>query len=352
LGATGFVLRPPVGRFFVVVDQALLPYPLVTAMYSSLFPANLLGVPPKKRLATLVAARPLVTRVAPSPTGFMHVGTMRVALHNALAASASGGRFLLRIDDTDDNRNRADAVDLIHSTLDRLGLIPAQHFHQSDRRIAHQDSVQRLLDAGWAVRDQGAVRLAPHARDLAPTSFFDLTTGVVPISSTWLDHADGLVLLRQDGTPTYHLASIVDDMDYGINLVLRGMDHQANTAKQLILALALKHAGHPGAPAFCDQVLFGHCGLLMYRDKKLSKRDPDSDGRQWLDRVGPSALHQGLLTLGWGHPNPQFDRQVPSMTWDDLVSVFPQGCLRSSNCRFDPDKLLALARKHHHRGAA
>lgn len=317
-------------------------------MHASLFPSALSALHPKQRLGALVAARPLITRVAPSPTGHMHVGTVRVALHNALAAQASGGQFWLRIDDTDADRNQADAVALIHTSLDRLGLHPVQHFHQSARRSSHRDAVQRLLDTGWAVRDQGAVRLAPQARDLAPASFFDLVTGVVPVSDTWLNHADGLVLLRQDGSPTYHLASIVDDMDHGINLVLRGMDHQANTPKQLILARALAQAGHPTAAAFCDQVLFGHCGLLMYQGKKLSKRDPASDGRQWLDGVGSTALLQGLLTLGWGHPDPQFDRRVPTLDWAAMVQAFPQGSLRSSNSQFDPAKLMALARKHGH----
>jgi glutamyl-tRNA synthetase len=319
-------------------------------MHASLQPDALLSLHPKQRLSALVAARPLITRVAPSPTGHLHVGTVRVALHNALAASASGGQFWLRIDDTDDARNQVEAVALIHTSLARLGLTPHRSFHQSDRRQAHHDAVQRLLDTGWAVRDQGAIRLAPQARDLATASFFDLVTGVVPVSDTWLNHADGLVLLRQDGSPTYHLASVVDDMDHGINLVLRGMDHQANTPKQLILARALAQAGHPTAASFCDQVLFGHGGLLMYQGRKLSKRDPASNGAQWLDQVGPQALLQGVLTLGWGYPDPQFDKVLPTLDWDGLVQAFPQGSLRSANCQFDPLKLYALARKQPSRG--
>ena len=315
-------------------------------MLASLVPSPLWDLPPKQRLTTLLGA-PVHCRVAPSPTGHVHLGTVRTALHNALAARASGGSFLLRIDDTDAARNDDAHVDLIHRSLAILGLTPDQVFHQSSRRASHHGAVQALLDAGLAVRDGDAVRLAPHARQLAPDKFFDLAAGVCSLSATLLDHADGLVLLRSDGSPTYHLASIVDDIDAGITLILRGMDHLSNVPKQVIIARALAQVDYPGAQAFCDGVVFAHVGLILKDGKKLSKRDNDSNLFHYLDAgTPPQALLHWAMGLGWGHPDSAFDKKWPVLALADMPGVFAQGGLRSSNCALNLDKLAALSRKH------
>lgn len=316
-------------------------------MFASLVQSPSWDLPPKQRLAALLAS-PVHCRVAPSPTGHVHLGTVRTALHNALAARASGGSFLLRIDDTDASRNDKAHVDLIHTSLDLLGLVPDRSFHQSDRLDHHHAAVHALLDAGWATHDHGAVRLTPAARPLAPDRFFDLASGVCRISPTLLDHADGLVLLRSDGSPTYHLASIVDDIDAKITLILRGMDHLANVPKQILIALALADAHYPGARDFCDQVMFAHVGLILKNGKKLSKRDNDSNLFHYLDAgTPPDALAHWALGLGWGHPDADFDKKWPVMDRAAMPGVFAQGGLRSSNCALNQDKLASLARKYH-----
>lgn len=231
-------------------------------------------------------------------------------------------------------------------SLDRLGLVPAFVFHQSDRLSAHQAAAQALLDHGLAVRDQGAVRLKPGlAADLLGPQFFDLAAGVCAVGPVQVQHADGLVLLRSDGTPTYHFASIVDDIYAGVTLILRGSDHLANTPKQMAVAQTLAKAGWPGADAFCQAVCVAHVGLITKQGKKLSKRDADSDAMAFLDAgIAPNALLHWALMLGWGHPASDFDRRYPILNLDGMVDVFPQGGLRSTNCNLQPDKLQALQR--------
>lgn len=315
-------------------------------MIASLVPSDAWTLPAKQRLGAFLSQAPARCRVAPSPTGHFHLGTARTALHNFLAAKASGGQFLLRIDDTDRTRNDDAHVTLIRQCMDALGLVPDGVFHQSDRLDRHQAAAHLLLDRGWAVRDGDAVRLAPKARSLAPRQIFDLAAGVCPISDTFLDHADGLVLLRSDGHPTYHFASIVDDIDSQITLILRGMDHLPNVAKQVLVAQALAQAGFPGAQAFCDTVMFAHVGLIMKDGKKLSKRDGASNLVAYLDQgTPPNAVLQWAMGLGWGHPNASFDKLYPRIDPADMPNLFAQGGLRAVNCNLNPDKLASIARK-------
>lgn len=315
-------------------------------MLTSLNSTTAWQLPAKQRLSTFLSQAPARTRVAPSPTGHVHLGTVRTALHNLLAARASGGTFLLRIDDTDAARNDQAHVDLIHQSMDRLGLAPDDMFHQSARRAAHLAAAQHLLSAGLAVHDGDAIRMAPDARSLAPPQFFDLASGVCVISATFLDQSDGLVLVRSDGSPTYHFASIVDDITSGINLILRGMDHLSNVSKQVIIARALAASDYPGAQVFCDQVAFAHVGLILKDGRKLSKRDNDSNLTHYLDAgIPPQALLQWSLGLGWGHPDPQFDRAWPLIALSDMPTLFSQGGLRASNCSLDLGKLNSITRK-------
>ena len=315
-------------------------------MIASLVPTDAWSLPPKQRLGAFLSQAPARCRGAPRPTGHFHLGTARTALHNFLVARASGGQFLLRIDDTDRTRNDDSHVALIHRCMHALNLSPDGLFHQSDRLGQHQAAAQLLLDSGWAVRDGDAVRLAPKARDLAPARFFDLAAGVCPISDTFLNHADGLVLLRSDGLPTYHFASIVDDIDNNITLILRGMDHLPNVAKQVLVALALARAGMPGAGRFCDTVAFAHVGLIMKDGKKLSKRDGASNLTGYLDQGIPAAaLLQWAMGLGWGHPDATFDKLHPRIGLDAMPTLFAQGGLRAINCNLNPEKLVSIARK-------
>lgn len=308
---------------------------------------ELRAIKPQARLAHLLAGRPARTRVAPSPTGFFHVGTARCALHNALAARASGGDFMLRLDDTDAARNDDEHVALIHRCLAELGLVPDRAVRQSDRRDRHAKAALAILSAGLAWRDaNGSVRLADVAVDVLPGSFFDLAAGDVAVTSTSKDQCRGLTLLRPDGSATYPLASVVDDVDFGINLVLRGADHLSNTPKQLAIAMAMGAAGWAGASDYVSTCAFAHVGLITKDGKKVSKRD---GGSSLLDALagasGPAVLHWALR-LGWSHPDPAFDKAWPRIGLGDMPSLFAQGRLKGASCDISLPKLASLARIH------
>lgn len=307
---------------------------------------------PQDRLGLLLAGRPAHVRVAPSPTGFFHVGTARCALHNALAAKASGGSFMLRLDDTDAARNDDAHAALIHDCLARLGLGPDRFARQSDRGGVHAAAALAMLDAGMAWRDvDGAVRLSDLAVDALPASFFDLAAGAVAITATSRDQCRGLTLLRRDGGATYPMASVVDDVDFGINLVLRGADHLSNTPKQLAIAMALGNAGWPGAAGFAGSVAFAHVGLITKGGKKLSKRDGGSSLADVLDTAPPAAVLHWALRLGWSHPEAAFDRDWPTMRLADMPGLFAQGRVKGANCDISQDKLSSLARAYKARDA-
>lgn len=303
------------------------------------------GAKPQDRLSVTLKARPARTRVAPSPTGFFHVGTARTALHNWLAARASGGDFLLRVDDTDHARNQDAFIDLIDQSLVSLGLDPDRRVIQSSRQRTHVSAALALLDAGLAWKDMdGSVRLALSAADALPSHFFDLTVGDVAISDTVKAQTNGLTLLRQDGAPTYPLASVVDDIDMGVNLILRGADHLSNTPKQLAIAMALSKIGWSGATAFCDDVVFAHVGLITKQGKKLSKRDGGSSLTDVLHDATAGAVNQWALKLGWSHPDANFDKAWPVLDLKSMVSLFGQGRLKNGNVDISADKLRSLAR--------
>lgn len=317
-------------------------------MLTSLNPSDAWNLASKDRLKAAVA-RPLNCRVAPSPTGHFHVGTLRTALHNYLLAKASGGQFLLRVDDTDQSRNHDDFTQLIFDSLSACGLNHDRIFYQSARKNDHGKASQHLLSQGYAIQDGTAIRLNVDKILNIPTSFFDLSGGVTAIPQAFLDQSKGLVLVRSDGNPTYHFASIVDDIDADINLILRGADHVANTTKQLLIALALAQSGYPKAQKFVDQVLFAHVGLITLKGKKLSKRDQQSDLSLYLkDGFPHQSLLQYVMPLGWGHPDSTFDKQYPIVDLKDMPSLFVQGGLRISNCSLDDNKLQSLKKKWVH----
>lgn len=307
---------------------------------------------PQDRLGMLLAARPAHVRVAPSPTGFFHVGTARCALHNALAAKASGGSFMLRLDDTDAARNDDAHAALIDHCLSALGLVPDRFAKQSARAHIHGQAALAMLGAGVAWRDiDGAVRLSDSAVDALPASFFDLAAGAVAITATSKDQCRGLTLLRRDGGATYPMASVVDDVDFGINLVLRGADHLSNTPKQLAIAMALSKAGWAGAADFVDKAAFAHVGLITKGGKKLSKRDGGSSLSDVLAAAPPAAVLHWALRLGWSHPDAAFDRDWPMIDLAQMPALFAQGRIKGSNCDISQDKLSSLARAYKSRDA-
>lgn len=308
---------------------------------------SLRGAKPQARLAMALAARPALCRVAPSPTGFFHVGTARCALHNALAAKASGGSFMLRLDDTDAARNDPAHTALIHTCLDALGLVPDSFATQSSRADRHAQAALDLLGAGLAWRDaDGSVRLSDAPIDALGDSFFDLAAGDVGISGTSRDQCRGLTLLRSNGSATYPMASVCDDVDFGINFVLRGADHLSNTPKQLAIAQAMAMAGSSAAADFVSGTVFAHVGLITKDGKKISKRDGGSSLLDVLDMAPAAAVLHWALRLGWSHPDSTFDRDWPRIDLSDMPGLFAQGRLRGANCDVSLAKLASLAKAY------
>jgi len=308
--------------------------------------------------------RGVVTRFAPSPTGYLHIGGARTALFNWLFARHHGGKYLLRIEDTDRARSTDSAIEAIFDGLEWLGLggdepAPFQ-FARSDRHAAvanellanghayrcylTQEELQARREAAQAERR--TFRIDSEWRDADPatapadqpfvvrikapregeTVIEDLVQGRVAVQNAELDD---FVLLRSDGTPTYMLAVVVDDHDMGVTHVIRGDDHLNNAFRQLAIIRAM---GWP-EPAY------GHVPLIHGHDgAKLSKRHGALGVDAYRDEMGvlPEALFNYLLRLGWGHGDDEIISRDQAVEWFDIAHV------GKSPSRFDLAKLLNL----------
>ena len=300
----------------------------------------------------------VVTRFAPSPTGFLHIGGARTALFNWLFARHHGGRYLLRIEDTDRQRSTIEAIEAIHDGLSWLGLEgdePA--VSQSARAPRHAEVAQALVEAGAAyrcflsdaelesVRDNARaagrpVRSPWRDRTDAPdapfvvrmrmpedgeTTIEDAVQGTVTVRN---ENLDDMVILRADGTPTYMLAVVVDDHDMGVTHVIRGDDHLNNAFRQ---SMVYRGMGW-------DVPVFAHIPLIHGADgAKLSKRH-GALGVDAYREMGflPEAIVNYLLRLGWSHG----DQEIISRA--DAVSLFDLGRVGKSPARFDFDKLADI----------
>lgn len=305
----------------------------------------------------------VVVRFAPSPTGFLHIGGARTALFNWLQARHTGGRYLLRIEDTDRQRSTEQAVDAILDGLAWLGLDsdepPVFQFARAPR---HQAVAQELLEKGLAyrcyetpeeaearrtrqqaakqpVRYEGTWRdrdpseapagVAPVIRLKAPqtgqTVIDDLVQGEVTVRN---DQLDDMILLRSDGTPTYMHSVVVDDIDMGITHVIRGDDHLTNTFRQAQLYQAI------GAPL----PRFGHIPLIHGADgAKLSKRHGALAVTEYREMgLLPEAVRNYLLRLGWGHGDEEIISTEDAIRWFDIKDV------GRGASRLDMTKLLNL----------
>lgn len=305
----------------------------------------------------------VITRFAPSPTGFLHIGGARTALFNWLFARHHGGRMLLRVEDTDRARSTEEAVEAIYDGLRWLGLDwddePISQFARASR---HTEVAQSLLETGNAYRCYASAaeledmrtrakaegrspRYDGRWRDRAPeeappgvkpvvrlraptegeTTVNDLVQGSVTVSNETLDD---MVLLRADGSPTYMLAVVVDDHDMGISHVIRGDDHFTNTFRQRQIYDLMGWQ----APAFA------HIPLIHGSDgAKLSKRHGALAVQAYRD-MGylPEALCNYLLRLGWSHGDDEIISSEQAIAWFDLDTV------GKSPSRMDFDKLENL----------
>jgi glutamyl-tRNA synthetase len=305
----------------------------------------------------------VVTRFAPSPTGYLHIGGARTALFNYLFTKHHGGRFRLRIEDTDRQRSTEDAIGKILDGLTWLSLQwDDEIVYQFSRAGRHAEVARRLLaegkayrcycspeeleamraaqkaagkpvkyDGRWRDRDpkDAPAGIAPTIRLKAPQSgetvIRDKVQGDVVIANEQLDD---MVLLRGDGTPTYMLSVVVDDQDMGVTHVIRGVDHLNNAARQMQLILAMGWT----VP------VYAHIPLIHGPDgAKLSKRHGALGVDAYRD-MGylPEALRNYLLRLGWAHGDAEIISDAEAVAWFDL-----DGCGQSA-ARFDFAKLENL----------
>ena len=305
----------------------------------------------------------VITRFAPSPTGFLHIGGARTALFNWLYAKHTGGKFLLRIEDTDQKRSTDEAIDAIYEGLSWLGLDwDGEALSQHARLRRHQEVAQDLLSNGLAykcycspqeledmrqkAKAEGRTRLYDGRwRDRDPS---DAPTGVEPVirlktplqGETVIgdviqgevrvsnEQLDDMVLLRADGSPTYMLAVVVDDHDMSISHVIRGDDHLTNTFRQSQIYSAMNW----------NLPVFAHLPLLHGADgAKLSKRHGALGVEAYRDMgVLPEALNNYLLRLGWSHGDDEIISQDQAVRWFDVKDV------GRAASRFDMDKLISV----------
>lgn len=309
----------------------------------------------------------VITRFAPSPTGFLHIGGARTALFNWLYAKHHGGKFHLRIEDTDRARSTQEAIDALIDGLKWLGLDwDGEIVFQFQRAARHAEVAMELLKAGKAFycyatpeelkehrekhpgvkfvspwrdaskppRDGVAPSVRIRNANEADTVVQDKVQGAVTVKSSELDD---MVLLRSDGTPTYMLAVVVDDHDMGVTQVIRGDDHLTNTFRQLMIYDAMGWK----APAFA------HIPLIHGADgAKLSKRHGALGVDAYRD-LGylPEAVCNYLLRLGWSHGDEEIISREKAIEWFDLDAV------GKSPSRFDFTKLENL-NGHYMREAA
>jgi glutamyl-tRNA synthetase len=276
-------------------------------------------------------------RFAPSPTGYLHLGSARAALFNWLAARHMGGTFLLRIEDTDKDRSRPELIDVIYEGLEWLGLDwDEEPLHQSSRDEAHQEAIEALLRDDLAYDDEGAVRFRVPT-DGGATSWDDLIRGEISV-----EHAniEDFVIRRSDGSPTFFLANASDDAHMGITHVIRGEDLINVTPKYLLLRRAMGIEG--------PDPEFAHMPLIVNEQrKKLSKRRDDVSLMDYRDRgFLARAMVNYLALLGWGPPDGQEVRLDPLSLTDGFPTMFDIADVSSSPAFFDVKKLLFVNGEH------
>ena len=308
--------------------------------------------------------KPIITRFPPSPTGYLHIGGARTALFNWLYARKTGGKFVLRIEDTDQARSTSESVNAIFESLEWLGIDwDAGPFFQTRRYDIYKEYIQKLVDTGHAyycnctaeeveaMREEARaagkkpmyngkcreMNLAPGpgrvVRIKAPKTGVTVVEDRVKGNTAFPNsELDDFIIQRSDGSPMYNLAVVVDDITMGINTIIRGDDHLVNTPKQILLYKAL------GA----ELPLFAHVPMVLGSDKaRLSKRHGAMSVSEYRD-MGflPDAMLNYLVRLGWSFGDQEF------FSRQELIEKFSLDHIGRSPSMFDMDKLVALNGKH------
>jgi glutamyl-tRNA synthetase len=267
--------------------------------------------------------------MAPSPTGFLHIGGVRTFLFNWLYARGQGGECLLRIENTDTSREVAESTEQIQRSLQWLGIDwDGEVRFQLDRMEQARRLAERLVAEGKAYQDEGAIRF--RMPDEGTTGWDDVIRGRIDYANETLED---VVLIRSDGRPTYNFANPVDDMLDGITHVIRGADHVSNTPKQIQILRTLG----------VEPPVYAHVPDVLGTDgKKLSKRHGAQSVEDFRDAgYIPEALVNFLARLGWA-----YDDKTEVFTRDELVRLFTLERVSSSPAIFDYEKLAWLNGVH------
>lgn len=299
----------------------------------------------------------VVTRFAPSPTGYLHVGGARTALYSWLYAKKNNGKFILRIEDTDLERSTPEAVQAILDGMSWLGMEgDGETFYQTKRFDTYKDYVQKLLDENKAYKcflsKEALETLRANSEETGEKIDYEAENEKIDVSDDmpfvvrfrnpktgsvkWVDsirgdmeisneEMDDMIILRSDGSPTYNFCVVIDDWEMGMTHVIRGEDHLINTAKQINIFEAL------GATV----PTYAHCSMILGDDgKKLSKRHGAVGVMQYRDDgYLPQALINYLVRLGWSHG----DQEV--FTLEELFEHFDINDINNSASAFNTEKL-------------
>ena len=270
----------------------------------------------------------VVTRFAPSPTGYLHIGGVRTALFNYIFAKKNQGKFLVRIEDTDKERSEEQFIEAIMEGLDWVGLNPDfEPIKQSERFDIYKEEATRLMDLEKAYEDEGAVRL--KVKREGSTLVKDLVYGDIEFLNSELDD---IVILRSDGSPTYHFCNVIDDNSQGVSHIIRGEDHLPNTPKQIQIVNALGY----------KEFQYAHLPLVLGEDKKrLSKRHAATDLMAYKN-LGylPEAVKNTLTRLGWS----KGDKEI--FTISEIINTFNIKDVSRSGAVFDIGK-MNFVNQHH-----
>jgi glutamyl-tRNA synthetase len=269
----------------------------------------------------------IVTRFAPSPTGLMHVGSARTALFNFLFARKCGGKFILRIEDTDKERSKKEYEDNILDGLEWLGISYDEIHHQSERADIHKKYLQKMIVEGSAYEAEeskdGTGKIIRFKNPNKKVKFNDTVRGDIEFDTT--DLGD-FVIAKNIDTPLFHLAVVVDDFEMGVTHLIRGEDHISNTPRQILLQRAI------GAP----EPQYAHIPLILASDRsKLSKRHGAVAVTEYREQgYLPEAVVNFLALIGW---NPGDEREL--FTMSELIKEFSLEKIQKGGAVFNTEKL-------------
>jgi len=273
----------------------------------------------------------VVTRMAPSPTGKFHIGGIRTAFYNYAFARKHGGKFILRIEDTDTERNKKEYEDEIYEIFKWVGMEYDEVYRQSENLARHQEILEQLIQSEHAYKAEDAKDgLGKVIRFKNPNKqiiFHDEILGEISVDTT--DLGD-FVIARNIDSPLYHLAVVVDDYDEGVTHVIRAQEHVANTPRQILLHQALGF----------DTPTYAHVPFILGPDgkKKLSKRDGNVAAMEYKENgFLPEALLNFLTFIGW---NPGTEQEIFSK--DELIQSFSLEQVQKGPGGFNPEKLSWL----------